>query len=152
ARLACVRAGLFPAKLSVPVGRRILALSPHPDDETIGAGGLLLAHAHCSEISVITIFAGDGGGLLQDPAIDEFPAGSDSYKSRLIEERRKELRAACARFSGRIVGALGLSDGQVPQYAEQTANQLLKLVKSVDPDVVVLPWFLDNHPDHRTAN
>src|SRR5262245_64551843 len=66
ARLACLRSGWWPTKLNFPVGRRILAISPHPDDETIGAGGLLLAHRGYAEISVITIFSGDGGGLLEN--------------------------------------------------------------------------------------
>src|SRR5262245_6018021 len=66
-RLACVSTGWWPSKLQCPIGGRILAVSPHPDDETIGAGGLLIAHRGEAEISVITIFKGDGGGVLSTP-------------------------------------------------------------------------------------
>jgi LmbE family N-acetylglucosaminyl deacetylase len=147
ARLACLRSSLSPAKLSFPVGHRILAISPHPDDETIGAGGLLLAHSGYAEISIITIFNGDGGGLLEG-AEQEAP----NYKSRLVEARLKELHAACAHFSGKVIGSLGLSDGYVPVPADNAVNRLRDLVKSVRPDVVIIPWLLDNHADHRTAN
>jgi LmbE family N-acetylglucosaminyl deacetylase len=147
ARLACLKSSLSPAKLRVPVGRRILAISPHPDDETIGAGGLLLAHSGYAEISVITIFNGDGGGLLEDPE-----RHSPDYKSRLVEARSKELHAACAHFSGKVVGSLGLSDGHIPGPADHALERLRELVQSVRPDVVILPWLLDSHADHRTAN
>src|SRR5262245_61292052 len=147
ARLACLKASLSPSKLRVPVGHRILAISPHPDDETIGAGGLLLAHSKYAEISVITIFNGDGGGLLKDA-----DRQSSTYKSRLVEMRLQELHAACAHFSGKVVGDLGLSDGHIPGPADCAVERLRDLVQSVRPDVVVLPWLLDNHADHRTAN
>ena len=39
-----------PRALTVPVGKRLLVLCPHPDDESIGAGGLLLAHRNSAEI------------------------------------------------------------------------------------------------------
>ena len=66
AMLASWKAAWWPAVLAAPVGRRIVAISPHPDDETIGAGGLLIAHQSEAEISIITIFEGDGGGFLPD--------------------------------------------------------------------------------------
>ena len=146
-RLACLKQSLSPATLRVPVGRRILAISPHPDDETIGAGGLLLAHSRYAEIFVLTIFNGDGGGVLE--AADR---RSPNYKSRLVEARLKELHAACAHFSGKVIGSLGLSDGQIPGPAECALERLRDFVQSVRPDVVILPWLLDNHADHRTAN
>src|SRR5262245_57750849 len=146
ARLACLKASLSPSKLRVPVGRRILAISPHPDDETIGAGGLLLAHSKSAEISVITIFNGDGGGLLEDAKRQ-----SPTYKS-LVEARLKELHAACAHFSGKVIGGLGLSDGHIPGPGDCAPERLRDLVQSVRPDVVILPWLLDNHADHRTTN
>jgi N-acetylglucosamine malate deacetylase 1 len=147
ARLACLKSGLWPASLRFPVCRRILAISPHPDDETIGAGGLLVAHREYSEISIVTIFNGDGGGLLENVnrnAID--------YKSRLVDLRLKELNAACRHFSGKVVGSLGLSDGSIPAPLEPAAERLRSLVRGVRPEVVILPWLLDRHADHRTAN
>ncbi|MGA2139839.1 MAG: hypothetical protein ABSH14_13355 [Verrucomicrobiia bacterium] len=39
-----------PRALTVPVGKRLLVLCPHPDDESIGAGGLVLAHRNSAEI------------------------------------------------------------------------------------------------------
>lgn len=148
ARLACLKSGWWPTKLNFPVGRRILAISPHPDDETIGAGGLLLAHRGYAEISVITIFSGDGGGLLENGQRH----ATAEYKSRLVEARTKELRAACKHFSGNVIAGLGLPDGSVPSPIEASVERLRCVIQGIKPDVVILPWPLDKHPDHRTAN
>jgi len=45
-----------PAELTCPVGRRLLVLAPHPDDESIGVGGLLLAHRGRCEVHVVNVF------------------------------------------------------------------------------------------------
>jgi LmbE family N-acetylglucosaminyl deacetylase len=147
ARLACYNAGWWPAELRSPIGRRILALSAHPDDETIGAGGLLIAHREQADISVITIFNGDGGGRLEDTE-----TSAADYKRRLAETRLEELRRACQHFSGKIIGGLGFSDGTDPASIPDAAERLRALVEIVNPDVVILPWFLDQHLDHRNAN
>jgi N-acetylglucosamine malate deacetylase 1 len=147
ARLACLKSGWWPAELRFPLGRRILAISPHPDDETIGAGGLLVAHREHAEIFIITIFNGDGGGVLEGVGRD-----SSDYRGRLAEARQRELNAACVHFSGKVAGRLGLPDGSIPAPVEPIAERLRKIVQAVRPDVVILPWLLDKHPDHRTTN
>lgn len=147
ARFASLQSGWWPSQLRRPVGRRILAISPHPDDETIGAGGLLLAHRGQADISVITVFNGDGGGELPGVAV-----GAPDHKTRLVQARLEELGRACHHFSARVVGGVGLSDGTVPTPLGPAAKRLRALVEIVRPDVVILPWFLDQHTDHRTAN
>ena len=37
ARLAASMQATEPARLEMPVGRRLVAISPHPDDETLGS-------------------------------------------------------------------------------------------------------------------
>src|SRR5262249_34092709 len=109
-RLACLKAGWWPSKLCVPIGHRILAISPHPDDETIGAGGLLLAHRGYSEISVITIFNGDGGGVLEKGK-RHAPTGD---KRRLVEARTKKQRRGVKAFFGKVIAGFGVSGGRSP--------------------------------------
>src|SRR5262245_10564922 len=65
AQLECMSGGWWPTALRCPVGQRILALSPHPDDEVIGAGGLLIAHRGHADLGVITVFDGNSGRALQ---------------------------------------------------------------------------------------
>jgi len=136
----------WPARMECPVGARILAVSPHADDETIGAGGLLIGHKDVSEIAVITIFNGEGGGNLASAD------GAKDYKERLITKRRDELAAACKYFHGQIIGRFDIPDGAEPADFRGAAAKLRELVRAFKPDVVVLPNFLDKQQDHQTTN
>jgi LmbE family N-acetylglucosaminyl deacetylase len=147
AELACLKSAWWPAQLTCPIGNRILALSAHPDDETIGAGGLLIAHREKARISVITIFTGDGGGFLQadDP-------NAPGYRARLAAARIEELRRACSYFAGEFIDCLGLPDGSETADVLKLSDRLREMVEDIRPDVVILPWLLDQHKDHRNAN
>lgn len=61
------------ARLKAPLGRRILVLAPHPDDESIGAGGILLAHRGISEVYIVNVFNGEGGGQLDNKPWTDTP-------------------------------------------------------------------------------
>src|SRR5262245_52839635 len=71
-----------PRRLKAPIGSRILALCPHPDDESIGAGGLLLAHRGLAEIHLVCLCDGAGGGRLE---------GHSPCPNALVEARRTEF-------------------------------------------------------------
>jgi LmbE family N-acetylglucosaminyl deacetylase len=147
ARLAALRRSWEPAELKVPVGKRIVVVAPHPDDETIGAGGLLLAHRGQASVSIVTVFNGDGGGQLgTEPWVDE-----RSYKARLVQARKHELTRAAADLRADAVHAMDLPDGY-SRPTLQDAQRLRQLVEELRPDVVLIPWFLDGLPDHQMAN
>lgn len=147
ARLAALRRSWEPAELKVPVGKRIVVIAPHPDDESIGAGGLLLAHAGQAAVDIVTVFNGEGGGQLgAEPWSDE-----PSYRTRLIQARKAELAEAVRRLQANASHAMDLPDG----YARATprdSSRLGEIVAALRPDVVLIPWFLDGLPDHQMAN
>jgi LmbE family N-acetylglucosaminyl deacetylase len=130
-----------PRQLVAPVGRRILALSPHPDDESIGAGGLLFAHRNLAEIHLVSICDGAKGGRLDYP----FQAAD------MAAARRLELQKTAAVLNATSVHHLDYPDGKIPIDSEAVTN-LRRLVESIAPDTILLPWFLDNHIDHRRTN
>jgi N-acetylglucosamine malate deacetylase 1 len=138
--------GYQPTRMESPIGARILCVSPHADDETIGAGGLLICHKDISKVAVITIFNGEDGGNL--PSIDR----GVSYKERLIAKRRDELLGACTYFNGQVIGRLDVPDGTEPADFRATADKLAELVRAFRPDVSILPNFLDKQQDHQTTN
>jgi len=131
-----------PRQLAAPVGKRILALYPHPDDESIGAGGLLLAHRDLAEIHLVCLCDGAGGGSLGD---------ADSKPATLVEARRAEFRKTAAALHAASVQHLDYPDGDIPCSAA-AAERLRSIVRELRPDVVLLPWFLGGHVDHRHAN
>ncbi len=147
ARLSSLEKGWSVSHLSVPLGQRILFLAPHPDDESIGAGGLLLAHRGKAATHVINVFAGEGGGKL----LDGVAASEEEYQSQLVSVRRAELKEAAKRIGNASVTQLDFPEG-AGEPGEEECRRLRQAVDQVRPDVVILPWFLDNHPGHRVTN
>jgi LmbE family N-acetylglucosaminyl deacetylase len=131
-----------PRRLVAPIGRRILALCPHPDDESIGAGGLLLAHRALAELHFVCLCNGARGGSLGD-------AGANS--DALVEARRAEFCKTTAALRAASVQHLDYPDGNIPCSREEV-QKLRSIVREIQPDVILLPWFLDGHVDHRSAN
>ncbi len=131
-----------PRRLIAPVGKRILALSPHPDDESIGAGGLLLAHRQLAEIHLVCLCNGAAGGSL---------GNADANPDALIEARRAEFLKTAAALRAASVHQLDYPDGNI-SCSPKEIERLRSIVRGIGPDVVLLPWFLDSHVDHRRAN
>jgi LmbE family N-acetylglucosaminyl deacetylase len=146
-RLQLYQESWWPKRLRPPLGNRILVLSPHPDDEAIGCGGLLLAHKECAEIRIVNVYNGDGGGQLP-----EGPWRNDhDYRARLTVARAAELDKAANAFRVDNVIRFGVSDCD----GEVGAGEIAKLRMTLDefvPDLVVLPWMLDRHPHHLKVN
>ena len=147
ARLAASMRAAEPARLKVPVGQRLVVIAPHPDDETIGAGGLLLAHRGQAAVSIVTIFNGEGGGQLGAAPWEDNPG----YKAELVQARKGELAEVAKRLRASAVHAIDLPDG-CSNPSKQDAQRLRAIVAPLRPDVVLIPWFLDGLADHRMAN
>ncbi len=135
------------ARLKAPIGRRLVVITPHPDDEVIGAGGLLLAHRGISDVHIVNLFDGAGGGRLEHVPYSEDPA----YRAELVAERRRELLDVSQALGSKTVRQLNLGIGIGEPTASHVAT-LRQVIEEIDPDVVLLPWYLDNHRDHRLAN
>lgn len=124
--------------LQIPTGVRILVLSPHQDDETIGCGGAisLLSENGCS---VDVVFLTDGSR--SDPTRDV-----DS----LVEDRKREAREACAILGVNECRFLDRTDGQLLEDGGAAAE----LSRSVDVkaySVILCPWPYEKHGDHKAA-
>jgi LmbE family N-acetylglucosaminyl deacetylase len=135
-----------PRILTAPVGKRLLALCPHPDDECIGAGGLLLAHRDSAEIHLVCLCTGEGGGSVGDAGVNP-----ETAKRKLVETRKAEFKKTAEALQAASVRHLDFPDGNIPCSTE-AVERIGSLVREIRPDVVLLPWFLDNHIDHQRAN
>lgn len=124
----------------------LIVLAAHPDDETLGAGGLM-ATAAARGIRVVVVVATDGGG--------SHPESSTWSPRALARERRIELARALDHLApGSALSFLGLPDG----HLLERRTRLTSLVRSAittettgDPlrTLVVAPWSGDGHRDHR---
>jgi LmbE family N-acetylglucosaminyl deacetylase len=122
-------------------------LSPHPDDETLGAGGLIgqaCAKGQHVEVVVLT----DGAGSHTRSA--EYPP------PRLIELRRQEVAEAA-----NILGLpadhlhhLDLPDAHMPctgPVFEKTVQFVTSLVERIGAKTLFVTWHHDPHCDHKAA-
>jgi LmbE family N-acetylglucosaminyl deacetylase len=146
-RLSLYRAGWWPKRLEPPLAERILAISPHPDDEAIGCGGLLLAHLGHATIRIVNVYNGDGGGALEEGPWRDDP----DYKARLVDVRARELDEAARALGISSVVRLGVSDCAGEPGPREVAA-LREALETFRPEIVLLPWMLDDHVHHRRTN
>ena len=147
ARLHSFQAGWQPAHISCPIGKRILVISPHPDDESIGAGGILLRHRGLADVHLVTVFNGDRGG-----ALAEGPWQDDAtYRKTLVEARRQELAKTATVLGAKSVQNIGVPDTLV-EPTKELAERLGGIVEEIRPDAVLIPWYIDRLLDHRVTN
>ncbi|MGI8535965.1 MAG: PIG-L deacetylase family protein [Mycobacteriales bacterium] len=127
--------------VGVPAFRRVLALAAHPDDESIGCAGTLALLAGTGA-QVTVVFATDGEatiGAATDPA----------QTGRL---RVAEAREACRLLGVSDARFLGRPDRGLPAVARELGAELAGILAETRPEVLLLPWFLDGHPDHQALS
>lgn len=131
-----VTAGLAPLTLE-PFGR-LVVVSPHPDDETLGCGGLVATAAE-SAVPVVVLVVTDGE--LAGP------------QKNLAEIRRGELHAAVTALCGLdgvTVHFLERPDGGVAGHLDFVRSAVADVIGP--GDLVVCPLIDDGHPDHEAVS
>lgn len=130
----------YPAIVETPPGSRVAVLSPHPDDDILGCGGVLAKHAKAGT-SITSIYMTDG--RKGDPTF--------SSEDELVMERQKEARAACE-----VVGITHLEFLRAPDQGLRVTTKLVKQLEQIltkyNPNLIYTPFFLDNHIDHFETN
>jgi len=111
--------------------RRILALSPHPDDAEIGCGGALAVHAERGD--AVHLFVATGGGVGGDAA---------------TRCREQEASVNMMGLTGLHWG--GFDDTRLPESALPLMERLEAVLAEVQPDTVYINFERDTHQDHRT--
>lgn len=128
---------------------RVIVFAPHPDDETLGCGGLI-ARLVLNRQPIHVIVISDGSA--SHPRSRKYPPA----KLALVRER--ETRAALVRLGlsdPHAVTFLGLKDGEVPGPASPAFPNVVlavaHLVRDFAADTVVAPIRNDEHADHRAT-
>lgn len=124
-----------------------IVISPHPDDESLGTGGLIvLTRRHHQHATVILVTDGAASHL-----------NSKKYpRERLIQTRRSELREA-ARLMGlgtHQLCELGLPDAAAPTKGpvfDQAVGTISNIVAAAQAASLFVTWKFDPHCDHKAA-
>ena len=124
-----------PRRWSSSGGERVLVIAPHPDDETLGCGGVIALHLRAGDTVTVAIVT-DGGGSR---------AGGLS-RERIVALRREEAREAVGRLSGATLMQMGLPEGEWRH--EELVERLSALLSETKPHVIYSTSCVDFHPEH----
>ena len=111
----------------------ILAVGAHPDDAELTAGGTLLRSSSLGQaIGILDLTGGELGSK-----------GS------------RELRAEEAAKAAEILGLdarenAGIADAHIWNN-DKNRVRVVEAIRSLRPSVIILPWKVGRHPDHRVA-
>lgn len=124
--------------------RRLVVVSAHPDDETLGAAGLI-ACLNARDVPVEVVVASDGEA--------SHPRSSTITASALGRRRRVEMTAAIEHLAPRAtVQWLARPDGRLAEHETELAGSIARrLGADATGTLVVAPWRADGHPDHEAA-
>ena len=117
---------------------KVLVVSPHPDDETIGCGGTLRKHVVEKDVvRVLFLTSGEQGGH-----------GRSEDETRCIRESEAEKAAS-------ILGIHDIEfwrekDGAL-RASRVITDRLVEYIHSYEPDLIYVPNELEFHPDHRAT-
>jgi N-acetylglucosamine malate deacetylase 1 len=114
---------------------RVLVIGAHPDDADIKAGGT--AAKWCRLGHVV--------GLV---SVTDGSAGHHTLRGPALAQRRRAEAAAAAAVIGASYQVLGHPDGALePTLAAR--QEIIRLIRSFRPDLVLTHRPNDYHPDHR---
>jgi LmbE family N-acetylglucosaminyl deacetylase len=121
-----------------PQAKRILVLSPHPDDEAIGLGGAIRHHVVTGDkVRVVFLTSGENGGHGVPPDVT------------------LPIREAEAQQAAEILGSDSIEfwrqpDGNLKADAP-LVRRLRDAIEAFEPNRIYVPHQDEMHPDHREA-
>ncbi len=140
-------------------GERLIVLAAHPDDESLGAAGLIHMALHGGAVvHVIICTAGEAS----------HPHSPTHSPGQLAERRRQELDAALQLLRDAVPEPAALSwrhldlpDGQLARHADDLESALhvamdrppgeASLHQAFTRTVIAAPYRADAHPDHEAV-
>ena len=129
-------------------GQPALVVAPHPDDESLGCGGLIAEAARLGETVHVAVVT-DGAGS---------HSGSHTHRPELLRQLRRSETLEAAAVLGvppERVSFLDIPDGRAPQRgpaAKAAGQRLAALARDVAAGTIFTSWNYDTHPDHVAAH
>ncbi len=121
------------------VARKILVVSPHPDDDVLGCGGAIAHHIAAGDL-VTTVYVTSGEMGMEEPE---------------ESQRRAQIREQEGKRASEILGVqhtqfLRLPDGHV-QANNYSVSYIEDIIARERPAFIYAPHDDDGHGDHQEA-
>ncbi|HEX4507516.1 MAG TPA: PIG-L family deacetylase [Alphaproteobacteria bacterium] len=127
----------------------LIVIAPHPDDETLGCGGLI-ARARSEGRAVRVVILSDGS--LSHQGSRDYPPD----RLRTVRQQESTVALEMLGVSRQDIHFLDIKDGSVPAAGGElvaVARQVLDIVRPMggEPGTIAVTWRDDPHPDHKAA-
>ena len=117
---------------------KILVVSPHADDESLGCGGSILRHVKQGD-SVHWLLATD-------------MAKSSLYSVEQVEARNHEIEQVRRSYNFDSFNQLGFTPAALDTVGMgEVVAEFSKVIEAVRPEIVYSPFRNDAHTDHRVV-
>lgn len=115
---------------------KILVISPHPDDETLGCGGTILKHKDI----------GDKIYWLIITNIDI----KNGWDKDIVEERQKEIETVAEMYDFEKTFKLDYPTAKLDTIPmQEIIESISKVIFEIKPEIIYLPNRSDVHTDHQ---
>jgi LmbE family N-acetylglucosaminyl deacetylase len=120
------------------MGRKIVVIAPHPDDETLGCGGTLLKHkAENDEVHWLTVT-----GISPERG----------FSREAVEKREHELTRVAKLYSFDSVHHLRFPTMMLDTIPMgEIVKAISAVFRQVQPEIVYMPYRGDIHTDHHVV-
>lgn len=117
--------------------RRVLVVTPHPDDETLGCGGTILKH----------IATGDEVYWLIFTKMDE-----ESFSKERIQSRGNEISQVEKQYGFTKTIQLPFNAAKLDEVpSSELVSKIGEVFKEIEPNIIYVPYRNDIHSDHKVV-
>ncbi|WP_432662693.1 PIG-L family deacetylase [Wukongibacter baidiensis] len=118
--------------------KKVVVISPHPDDETLGCGGTILRY---KELGYKIYWIN-----MTDMKIEY------GYDERRVEKRSEEIDKVCKMYEFDGFYNLELRPAYLDTYPKsEIIMRISEIISELEPNIVILPYENDIHSDHKVT-
>ena len=118
---------------------RIIVLAPHTDDGELGCGG------------TIAKLSGEGKDVFYAAFCNSSKALPKNFPPDTLELECKKATSILGIPSSKLI-LFNYKVRELPEFRQQILEELLKLNKDIQPEMVLLPAASDIHQDHQVIH